>query len=132
MMCLSSFLRALKLGSSRTHNSTCLRHTTQRLAHSLRTARQSLNRTQNSIKPKCSSTPQQVLTVTLGSSLSVGVLGLSRLCATRAECERRPSKNRLVGLRDETKGKEPDFPWSEFFKLLAPDVWYLLAAVVVS
>lgn len=28
--------------------------------------------------------------------------------------------------------KEAEFPWSEFLKLLLPDIWYLLSAVVVS
>ena len=28
--------------------------------------------------------------------------------------------------------KDAEFPWMEFLKLLLPDIWYLLGAVVVS
>ncbi|KAI0227694.1 Mitochondrial potassium channel ATP-binding subunit [Lamellibrachia satsuma] len=56
-----------------------------------------------------------------------------RTVLSRAHCEYRPSRNSR--LMEEVNGdttKEAEFPWSEFLKLLLPDIWYLLSAVVTA
>ncbi|XP_074661022.1 mitochondrial potassium channel ATP-binding subunit-like [Tubulanus polymorphus] len=39
-------------------------------------------------------------------------------------------RTRLVGLKDESKTQDPKFDWEEFLKLVWPEIWYLLGAVV--
>ncbi len=41
-------------------------------------------------------------------------------------------KTRLAGLEKDLSEKDPQFPWKDFFKLLLPEIWLLLGAVVVS
>lgn len=56
----------------------------------------------------------------------------------RVYCEggrRKPAKTRILDVPAEGVGEdksEPPFPWREFFRLLKPDVWLLLGAVLVS
>ena len=51
----------------------------------------------------------------------------------QAHCEYRPSrKSRRVEEVNGSTVKDAEFPWKEFLKLLLPDIWYLLGAVVVS
>jgi len=38
---------------------------------------------------------------------------------------------RTVELESSSGDKEHQFPWKEFLKLLLPDIWYLLGAVLV-
>ena len=66
---------------------------------------------------------------------TAALLGCHRmgLCYHQAHCEYRPSRNsRLMEEVNRDTTKEAEFPWSEFLKLLLPDIWYLLGAVVVS
>ncbi|KAK2193690.1 hypothetical protein NP493_8g05061 [Ridgeia piscesae] len=57
----------------------------------------------------------------------MGLFGL------QAHCEySRASSSRLIDEVNGAKTKDPVFPWIEFLKLLMPDVWYLLGAVVTA
>ena len=48
----------------------------------------------------------------------------------RAYCNSSKQQDRVTAGNPETK-EEPDFPWREFFKLLIPDIFYLLGAILV-
>ena len=63
---------------------------------------------------------------------AIGCHGMG-LFGLQAHCEySRASSSRLIDEVNGTKTKDAVFPWIEFLKLLMPDVWYLLGAVVVS
>ena len=67
--------------------------------------------------------------VLLGSSLSWGLWGVVAECKIRTK-----GNSRLLdknGYHD-TEGKHPRFQKRKFLRLLWPDIWYLVAAVVVS
>ncbi len=80
------------------------------------------------------STPKGHLSTLLFGSGMLGGLAYCRLHSHQALCEARSPRTRLVGTEPiiEQKAAPHKFPWSEFFKLLWPDIWYLLAAVAVS
>ena len=66
-------------------------------------------------------------TLTVVGCHGMGLFGL------KAHCEyRRASNSRLVDEVNGAKTTDAVFPWIEFLKLLMPDIWYLLGAVVVS
>lgn len=49
-----------------------------------------------------------------------------------AECKTKVLKSRLDHLSDEEEKTDSKFDWSGFFKLLVPELGYLLAAIIVS
>ena len=73
-----------------------------------------------------------------GSKWIVRHLGLCG-CATIAvqkcqvaECKTKVLKSRLDHLSDDEEKTDSKFDWSGFFKLLVPELGYLLAAIIVS
>lgn len=64
-----------------------------------------------------------------GLSITAGVLGL-RYALPKAKCEalKRSDSQKI----DVTRLPEPEFCWKSFFDLLAPEIWYILGAIVVS
>ena len=84
--------------------------------------------------PPSASRTSPLLRLCLGSAL-VSATGIYKVVVTaRTQCEYRPKRTRLAGqVRASAKAPhEPPFPWKEFFKLLWPDLWYLIGAVVVG
>ncbi len=82
-----------------------------------------------------SKTTKQLWTICFGSATSIGALGFLRLDPLRADCAyqaKKPPPSRLIGMKDEAAGPEFPFPWKELLKLLLPEIWYLLGAVIVS
>ena len=63
--------------------------------------------------------------------VSLGLLGFSFVRRHHASCEYKPKKSRVLEESDDT-ADEPQFSWSELWKLLWPDIWYLVGAVIVS
>jgi hypothetical protein len=49
-----------------------------------------------------------------------------------AECKTKVLKSRLDHLSDDEEKTDSKFDWSGFFKLLVPELGYLLAAIIVS
>jgi len=65
-----------------------------------------------------------------GSAIITGTF-YARLCwQSRVLC-RAKTWTRTVELERYTGDKEHHFPWKEFFKLLLPDIWHLLGAILV-
>ncbi|XP_013421119.1 ATP-binding cassette sub-family B member 8, mitochondrial [Lingula anatina] len=59
--------------------------------------------------------------------------GLILICckSQHALCEPKRKKNsRLIETKDEDQGPDPNFNWKEFIKVLLPEIWYLIAAIV--
>ncbi len=70
-----------------------------------------------------------------GASLGISFATFKNLTTQRAYCEykaQKTVKTRIAGLDESFKDSDPAFPWKEFMRLLWPEVWYLLGAVVVS
>ena len=72
-----------------------------------------------------------VIQVCIGTGTFLGAWSL-RKHLHFAECRSRLTSNRLDGLTDKSKELEPEFDWKEFFKLLWPDIWYVIGAILVS
>jgi len=96
--------------------------------HAFRTTKSSLGCVSRSASP---------LALLLGMS-SFGLVSYARRYRSFvASCEGNDSDSWVhisrpdaSALKEDTQ-KEPEFPWKEFFKLLWPDVWFLLGAVAV-
>ena len=69
-----------------------------------------------------------------GASLGVTLVTLGKVPFTRhAKCEYKSQKSVKTRLMNNNDNEpEPEFPWKDFLKLLLPEIWYLLGAVVVS
>lgn len=89
----------------------------------------SLHQRHFSLKGNIKQTPSRLLVLTLGSGC-VGVVTFIRTFSNHAHCEYKP-KNRLSAYEETGKIPEPKLPWKEFFKLLLPDIWYLIGAILV-
>ena len=94
----------------------------------------------NSVKPKSLhqvssplkgsiKTPSRLLVLTLGTGC-VGAVTFFRSYSSHAYCEYKP-KNRISAFEDSHNKTEPKLPWNEFFKLVLPDIWYLIGAILV-
>jgi len=65
-----------------------------------------------------------------GSAIITGTLYASLYRKSRVLC-RAKSWTRTVELESSNADKEHQFPWKEFLKLLLPDIWHLLGAILV-
>ena len=65
-----------------------------------------------------------------GSALITGALYARLQWKSPVLC-RAKSWTRTVELESNNGDKELQFPWKEFFKLLLPDIWYLIGAILV-
>ncbi|KAK2158178.1 hypothetical protein LSH36_175g04051 [Paralvinella palmiformis] len=88
----------------------------------------SLHQRHFSLKGNIKQTPSRLLVLTLGSGC-VGVVTFIRTFSNHAHCEYKP-KNRLSAYEETGNIPEPKLPWKEFFKLLLPDIWYLIGAIL--
>jgi len=65
-----------------------------------------------------------------GSAIITGTLYARLHWKSRVLC-RAKSWTRTVDLESNNGDKEHQFPWKEFLRLLLPDIWYLIGAILV-